>query len=199
MSINTDKRKVNYLIACGYCLVILIILFNYLRTPRKGSFREGTRPSHSDQAIDNANQELENQLKEQKRMNKEMREMLLDINNTRSVNNNNNNNSTSLKQNSTNFSPDTNSINDSIKQVKEINVKSYDLPDLSPDINIKFVNKKTYPFEVDKNPFALSEAITETIDDDDNLSFHGHTVICNPILPYMFSSSNSDFKLISNY
>ena len=28
MSVTTDKRKVNYIIACGYCLFVIIILFN---------------------------------------------------------------------------------------------------------------------------------------------------------------------------
>ena len=198
MSLTTDKRKINYFIACGYCLVILIILFNYLRTPRKTAFREGTRAAHSNNALNEANKELENQLNEQKRMNKEMREMLLDIHNTQSTQNNK---SIQTANKNTNPLPSSsNKINEvSPQTVKEINTKSYELPQLSSDISNKFVNKGTYPFEVDKNPFALSEGITETIDNEDNLSFHGHTVVCNPILPYMFSSSNSDFKLISNY
>ena len=198
MSLTTDKRKINYFIACGYCLVILIILFNYLRTPRKTSFREGTRAAHSDIASNEANKELEDQLKEQKRMNKEMREMLLDIHNTQSTQNNKSFPST--KTNTSFSSTPSNKNNDNPPQtVKEINTKSFELPQLSSGINNKFINKDIYPFEVDKNPFAPSEGITETIDNEDNLSFPGHTVICNPILPYMFSSSNSDFKLISNY
>ncbi|MBP5469242.1 MAG: hypothetical protein J6Z11_08370 [Candidatus Riflebacteria bacterium] len=198
MSLTTDKRKINYFIACGYCLVILIILFNYLRTPRKASFREGTRAAHSNNALNEANKELENQLNEQKRMNKEMREMLIDIHNTQSTQNTLS--TQSVNKNTNQLTSTSNKSNEVLSQtVKDINTKSYELPQLSSDISNKFVNKGSYPFEVDKNPFALSEGITETIDNEDNLSFHGHTVICNPILPYMFSSSNSDFKLISNY
>lgn len=198
MSLTTDKRKINYFIACGYCLVILIILFNYLRTPRKTSFREGTRAAHSDNTSNEANKELENQLNEQKRMNKEMREMLLDIHNTQSTRNDKSFSSTKTEV-SFSSTPSNKNIDNPPQSVKEINTKSYELPQLSSGISNKFINKGIYPFEVDKNPFALSEGITETIDNEDNLSFHGHTVICNPILPYMFSSSNSDFKLISNY
>ena len=156
MSLTTDKRKINYFIACGYCLVILIILFNYLRTPRKTSFREGTRAAHSDNTSNEANKELENQLNEQKRMNKEMREMLLDIHNTQSTRNDKSFSSTKTEV-SFSSTPSNKNIDNPPQSVKEINTKSYELPQLSSGISNKFINKGIYPFEVDKNPFAISE------------------------------------------
>ena len=196
MSVTTDKRKVNYIIACGYCLVVIIILFNYLRTPRKTAFREGTRAAHPNQALDLANKELENQLNEQKRMNKEMREMLIDIHKT---------GVTASQQPTSNYVSNNNaptpatSQNIINKPLTDINIKSYDLPEIDSEIGVKFKKDPVYPFEANKNPFAISEGTAENIDTEDGLSFHGQTVVCNPILPYMFSSSNSDFKLISNY
>ncbi len=195
MSLNTDKRKINYLIACGYCLVVIIILFNYLRTPRKNkNYREGTRASHQTQELNQENNELEKQLKEQKRMNDEMREMLIDINKAKQVNSVKNYEVLKKEE----LQPVVVAKNPN-KPIKNINPKSYELPDISSDVGKKFKDSPAYPFEENKNPFAVSEAVSETINNEDGLSFHGQNVICNPIVPYMFSSSNSDFNLISNY
>ena len=42
-----DKKKTNFIIACGYCLVVIVILINYLTTPsNKKPYRDGTKPAH---------------------------------------------------------------------------------------------------------------------------------------------------------
>ena len=197
MSVTTDKRKVNYFIACGYCLVVVIILFNYLRTPHnsKGSYRDGTRAAHPNQAaVDMANKELEDQLNEQKRMNKEMREMILDIQNNTTSNVDANNGNTSINTGKTIDSK----ANKKPSAPKELQV--VDLPILNSNISDKFKKDKEFPFDSEKNIFAHPEVYSETDEHiDESLNFPGQTVICNPVLPYIISSSNSEFSLISNY
>ncbi|MBQ3643292.1 MAG: hypothetical protein II961_01730 [Candidatus Riflebacteria bacterium] len=194
MSVTTDKRKFNFIIACGYCLFVIIILFNYLtKAPKRTSYREGTRKAHDNVESYPSGHELENQLNEQRRMNKEMREMLIDIQNAKNANGSvvapgsqvQNTNIETLKANAS--------------TVNAIDVKSVNLPELNSKIEDKFKKNAVCPFNMDRNPFASPEAVTEIADADENISFPGHSVICHPILPYVFSSSNSDFRVISNY
>ena len=208
MSVTTDKRKVNFIIACGYCLFVIIILFNYLTKPSKrSSYREGTRRAHDIQEPYGNGSELEDQLKEQKRMNKEMREMLIDIQNAKNnsaITANNSKGIVSGKSASVEI-PSTpvpsSSVYGSTKAVtlRPLDVSSAALPEIDSEIENKFKKNIVCPFNLDRNPFASPEAGTEVADVDENISFPGHSVICNPILPYVFSSSNSDYRVISNY
>jgi hypothetical protein len=204
MSITTDKRKVNFIIACGYCLFIIIILFNYLtKTSKRSTYREGTRRAHENSELYTAGNDLENQLNEQKRMNKEMREMLIDIQNAKS--------NTSPASNKKVIVPSKAdgpvTANISAKPAKSatkvmlnpLDVSSAVLPEIDSELDQKFKKNIVCPFNLDRNPFASPEAVTAVSDVDENISFPGHSVICNPILPYVFSSSNSDYRVISNY
>ena len=196
MSVTTDKRKVNFIIACGYCLFVIVILFNYLtKTTKRTTYREGTRRAHDTSEVYTAGNDLENQLNEQKRVNKEMREMLIDIQNAK-VNNQSGglNNTIGVMQ----ASP---KVESSVKPIfqKPVDIKTVSLPELNSDIDGKFKKNRVCPFNLERNPFASPEAVSEVSADDENISFPGHSVICNPILPYVFSSSNSDYRVISNY
>ena len=201
MSVTTDKRKVNFIIACGYCLFVIIILFNYLtKTSKRSSYREGTRRAHDVQEPYGNGSELEDQLKEQKRMNKEMREMLIDIQNAK----NNNAAATGNKTVIPSTSPIPVQTTFAENNTRSLTVKPLDfspsvIPEIDSDIEQKFKKNIVCPFNLDRNPFASPEAGTEVADVDENISFPGHSVICNPILPYVFSSSNSDYRVISNY
>lgn len=201
MSVTTDKRKVNFIIACGYCLFVIIILFNYLtKTSKRSSYREGTRRAHDIQEPYGNGSELEDQLKEQKRMNKEMREMLIDIQNAKNNNAAASGNKTVVSSNpsipvQTSFAEN----NTKPLTVKPLDFSPAAIPEIDSDIEQKFKKNIVCPFNLDRNPFASPEAGTEVADVDENISFPGHSVICNPILPYVFSSSNSDYRVISNY
>ena len=201
MSVTTDKRKVNFIIACGYCLFVIIILFNYLtKTSKRSSYREGTRRAHDIQEPYGNGSELEDQLKEQKRMNKEMREMLIDIQNAKNNNAAASGNKTVVSSNpsipvQTSFAEN----NTKPLTVKPLDFSPSAIPEIDSDIEQKFKKNIVCPFNLDRNPFASPEAGTEVADVDENISFPGHSVICNPILPYVFSSSNSDYRVISNY
>ena len=201
MSVTTDKRKVNFIIACGYCLFVIIILFNYLtKTSKRSSYREGTRRAHDIQEPYGNGSELEDQLKEQKRMNKEMREMLIDIQNAKNNNAASAGNKTVVSSNpsipvQTSFAEN----NTKPLTVKPLDFSPSAIPEIDSDIEQKFKKNIVCPFNLDRNPFASPEAGTEVADVDENISFPGHSVICNPILPYVFSSSNSDYRVISNY
>lgn len=77
---KTDKKNSNLLIAGGYCLVAVVILFNYLgaavnkergaseRAPQNVDIKSSVQPGNLDA--------LTRQLDEEKRVNLEMREML---------------------------------------------------------------------------------------------------------------------------
>ncbi|MBR4570524.1 MAG: hypothetical protein IKO19_07675 [Candidatus Riflebacteria bacterium] len=201
MSITTDKRKVNFIIACGYCLFVIVILFNYLtKTSKRSSYREGTRRAHENAEISTAGNDLENQLNEQKRMNKEMREMLIDIQNAKNNNAFTTNNKKAVPSNSSvPFQNTSQSNTPKNLTVKPLEFSSASLPEIDLDIEKKFKKNVVCPFNLDRNPFASPEAGTEVADVDDTINFPGHSVICNPILPYVFSSSNSDYRVISNY
>ncbi len=201
MSITTDKRKVNFIIACGYCLFVIVILFNYLtKTSKRSSYREGTRKAHENAEVYTAGNDLENQLNEQKRMNKEMREMLIDIQNAKNNNAIATNNKKAVPSNTSIPIPNTSQNNtQKALTVKPLEFSSASLPEIDLDIENRFKKNLVCPFNLDRNPFASPEAGTEVADVDDNINFPGHSVICNPILPYVFSSSNSDYRVISNY
>ena len=201
MSVTTDKRKVNYIIACGYCLFVIIILFNYLtKTSKRSSYREGTRRAHDIQEPYENGSELEDQLKEQKRMNKEMREMLIDIQNAKSNNNVvSSNKAVGSVQASISTQIGLTEKTNKPVTLRPLDINSSALPNIDSEIEKKFKKNIVCPFNLDRNPFASPEAGTEIADVDENISFPGHSVICNPILPYVISSSNSDYRVISNY
>lgn len=202
MSVTTDKRKVNFIIACGYCLFVIIILFNYLtKTSKRSTYREGTRRAHDNSESYTAGNDLENQLNEQKRMNKEMREMLIDIQNAKSNNKFVTSNSNPVGSSNTSGSVSSIAMENTFKTIapQELDANSASLPEIDSGIENKFKKNIVCPFNLDRNPFASPEAGTVVADVDENISFPGHSVICNPILPYVFSSSNSDYRVISNY
>ena len=202
MSVTTDKRKVNFIIACGYCLFVIIILFNYLtKTSKRSTYREGTRRAHENSELYTAGNDLENQLNEQKRMNKEMREMLIDIQNAKSNNKFVTSNSNVVSSSDTQVPVQTRTVDNTAKTLapQPLDANSAALPEIDSGIENKFKKNVVCPFNLDRNPFASPEAGTVVADVDENISFPGHSVICNPILPYVFSSSNSDYRVISNY
>ncbi len=201
MSVTTDKRKVNFIIACGYCLFVIIILFNYLtKTSKRSTYREGTRRAHENSELYTAGNDLENQLKEQKRMNKEMREMLIDIQNAKNNIVPVSNNTVTTPSQAYSPTPANKSENFAKKvKINPLDINSNALPEIDSELDKKFKKNIACPFNLDRNPFASSEVVSEVTEVDENISFPGHSVICNPILPYVFSSSNSNYRVISNY
>ncbi len=188
MSTFTNKRKINFIIAIGYCFVVIVILFNYLsKSSRRTTYREGTRRAHEEQQINN---ELENQLNEQKRMNKEMREMLIDIQNAKNEKPSNKN---EVKNN---YKQSNKTV---VKKATPLDINNYTIPKLDPKVEEKFKKNTLCPFNLDRNPFTSPIPVTEVSVTEESVNFPGQSVICNPILPFIFSSSNSDFQLISNY
>ncbi len=190
-----NKKTANFIIACGYCLVVVVILINYLiKPPTKNQFREGTRPAHQkNAALDKAGNDLESQLNETKRMNREMREMLLDIQNAKSANNRTK--TASLR----NTSSTANTPREALRPVPVLDMNSIKLPELNSKIDEKFKTNETCPYIIGRNPFASPVVVTDVSDTEEPITFPGHAVISNPKLPYVFSGSNSNLRIISNY
>ena len=182
-----DKKKSNFIIACGYCLVVVVILINYLgKTSKRSGLRDGVRPTVYDPAYEKINDDLAIQLKEQKRMNKEMREMILDIQSASPEGS-----SASKKGKALSKAPQ--------KIVPIIDMKSMTLPELSPRLETKFKTDVVYPVDFGRNPFTSQTVAATTNEEDEEVNFPGHAVICNPRLPYVFTGVNSNMKVISNY
>lgn len=188
-----DKKKTNFIIACGYCLVVIVILINYLTTPsNKKQYRDGTKPAHLNSALDKAGNDLESQLNETKRMNREMREMLLDIQNAKSSNNRGN-----VVSKNTAAGKSISRVD--LKPVPVLDMNSITLPELSPKIDEKFKTTEACPYIIGRNPFASPVVVTDVSATEEPVTFPGHAVISNPKLPYVFSGSNSSLRIISNY
>lgn len=188
-----DKKKTNFIIACGYCLVVIVILINYLTTPsNKKPYRDGTKPAHlKNSALDKAGNDLESQLNETKRMNREMREMLLDIQNAKSTNNRVN---VASKNNASKATS-----REALRPVPVLDMNSITLPELNSKIDEKFKTTDACPYIIGRNPFASPVVVTDVSDTEEPITFPGHAVISNPKLPYVFSGSNSSLRIISNY
>lgn len=185
-----DKRKSNMIIAIGYCLLVIVLLINYFAktssNSNKISYREfakapnGMRPAIADKV----SPDLEAQLKEQKRMNKEMREMIIGM------------------QNASNGSVNGKNGREKLPEVTPvIDMNSMTLPELSDKIDSKFHLNATCPFELGRNPFAPIAAmfVDEKATEEEIPDFPGHAVVCNPRLPFVFTGVDSDLKVISNY
>lgn len=180
---KTDKKTSNLFIAGGYCLVAVIILFNYLG---QAVSKERTIPSRS--AVETTDQApaqlasmdaLTRQLDEEKRVNLEMREML------------------KMMQSALgdgNFSPQT----EAIYNADQLD-NSFEIPDIRFNLAENMVKVKTNPFIPGKNPFAPKAKIEDV---------GGNTVLdaafmralrCDPRLPFFISGANTRSGYFANF
>jgi len=169
-----DKRTSNLFIAGGYCLVAIIILLNYLgqaEVKDKTAVKSGD--PHSAPVDESA---LSRQLKEEKRVNMEMREMLTRLQGLIS---------------------DPNRLP---VQRSGVNPPSthgrYDIPELNSDL-LEAERPRNNPFIPGKNPFAMATK-TEAEVKVDNRELSS-SLRCDPRLPFIIRGSGLRSGFISNF
>jgi hypothetical protein len=175
MAKRTDKRTSNLIIAGGYCLVAVIILFNYLgqtsRTRTAGQIVSVVPAT----AEGNDLQSLRKQLEEEKKVNSEMRTLLRQIQRTGSI-------VPAQKTGSQN------PIQDLDKS----------LPELNTDLLQVALKPRQNPFTPGKNPYAPIRK-TESIQKPVSSGFpFARSLKCDPRLPYLFSGANSASMFLGN-
>lgn len=168
-----DKRTSNLFIAGGYCLVAIIILLNYLsqaEIKEKASVKAGEQ--HSAPVDESA---LARQLKEEKRVNMEMREMLTRLQGLISE-------------------PGRAAYQQNEASVFQAQGK-YEIPEINYDL-LEADKPRSNPFIPGKNPFAAPTRKAETTVVSQGL---GTNLRSDPRLPYIISGSGLRSAFLSNF
>ncbi|KAF1079181.1 MAG: hypothetical protein GQF41_4530 [Candidatus Rifleibacterium amylolyticum] len=171
---KADKRTSNLFIAGGYCLVAIIILLNYLSQAEvkdKTAVKSGDL--HSAPADESA---LSRQLKEEKRVNMEMREMLTRLQGLIS-------------------DPHRLPVQKSGVNIQQASGR-YDIPDINYDL-LEAERPRSNPFIPGKNPFAMATK-TEAEVKVDNRGLSS-SLRCDPKLPFIIRGSGLHSGFISNF
>ncbi len=175
MAKRTDKRTSNLIIAGGYCLVAVIILFNYLgqtsRTRTTGQI-VSVVPATSE---GNDLQSLKKQLEEEKKVNSEMRSLLRQIQKTGNI-----------------LSATKPGAHHVIQDLEK------SLPELNTELLQMALKPRQNPFTPGKNPYAPIRK-TENIQKPVSSGFpFARSLKCDPRLPYIFSGANSASAFLGN-
>ena len=174
MAINENKRKSNFIIALGYCLVAAIILFNYVR----GSGAQRSEKLSAKYASQNKSNEsvsyLRKQLNEEKKLNNTMRSALKTY-------------QRAIKH--------TSIPSEQFQQLTQQNIDN-----TIPELNLftKSIETKS-PFSPDKNPFLSFKKRHSYI----NKTIHTQKSIytslkSNPRIPFITAGSNDTILFTGN-
>ena len=175
---RADKRTSNLFIAGGYCLVAIIILLNYLAQANVKD-KVVVKPAESDvSALDDS--VLARQLKEEKRVNLEMREMLTRLQGALSD-----------PQRVSSQSPLQSPL-----QAAPAAGGRYDIPDINYDL-LDATRPRANPFIPGKNPFAAPTR-KEAAPAVANKGLES-TLRCDPRLPFVISGASSRSGFFSNF
>ncbi|PKL42840.1 MAG: hypothetical protein CVV41_12485 [Candidatus Riflebacteria bacterium HGW-Riflebacteria-1] len=171
---RADKRTSNLFIAGGYCLVAIIILLNYLgQTNVKDKIM--TKPEALDvSGVDDS--VIARQLKEEKRVNLEMREMLTRLQGAIS-------------------DPQRGVVQPLVKSAQSAAGK-YDIPDINYDL-LDNNRPRTNPFIPGKNPFAAPTR-KESAPNVANKGIES-TLRSDPRLPFVISGASSRSGFSANF
>lgn len=176
MLVNSDKRTSNLFIAGGYCLVAIIILFNYLgQTDSKDRSRPAQPVAESASAA--SSDSIARQLEEEKRLNLEMREIIRRLQGA-------------IK--------DPTGIATLPADQQDLPENSMVIPELKNDLIDGSFKKVSNPFIPGKNPFAAPRSEMVTAEDADSFSQFSN-IQCNSKMPFVFSASNSTSGYFSNH
>ncbi len=169
-----DKRTSNLFIAGGYCLVAIIILLNYLG---QAEIKDKTSVKTGDLQTAPADESaLSRQLKEEKRVNMEMREMLTRLQGLIS-------------------DPQRQNLQQSGENSPQVSGR-YEIPEINYAL-LDAERPRSNPFIPGKNPFAMatkSEAEVTVVNRGPGASLR-----CDPKLPFVISGSGVRSGYISNF
>ncbi len=176
-----NSKNSNLIIGIGYCLVAVIILFNYLsssRTPEriaKIAKKYSSNPQES--KIDGNFDYLKKQLEEEKKLNREMRDFIKTYQNVMASGDFN---KVNQRVNNSMFS-----LGDNLPHLKEFEI-SFEKP-------ISMI-----PFEMEKNPFSplrMRKGADKVLPGSFPLA---NTLKCDPIVPFLIGGAGSDVRVAGN-
>jgi len=171
---KADKRTSNLFIAGGYCLVAIIILLNYLG---QAEVKDKTTVRSGDQNAAPVDESaLSRQLREEKRVNMEMREMLTRLQGLIS-------------------NPDKLALQQPGAHAPQA-AGRYEIPEINYDL-LETERPRSNPFIPGKNPFAMATK-TEAEAKVDNRGL-GASLRCDPRLPFVVRGSGVRSGFISNF
>ncbi|MDD2998027.1 MAG: hypothetical protein PHV05_03125 [Candidatus Riflebacteria bacterium] len=178
MATKTDKRTSNLVIAAGYCLVAIVILFNYLGKADLKIHKQNGRSSMSADAGP-ASEALSRQLEEEKRVNLEMRDMIRRL---QSI----------LGEKGSKLE---------VAQASHESVVSADpfaIPVLDRQLLDNLTKPRSNPFIPGKNPFGVAQraeaGVVAGVD-----FVPANALICDPRLPFIITGSNSKSGYFANF
>ncbi len=177
MTVKTDRRTSNLFIAGGYCLVAIIILFNYLgQSDSKDRTRAAVASAGSSDAAQPGKNDdsLARQLEEEKRLNLEMRDIIKRLQGAIS-----DPSATASSQQHAHGPGD------------------FSIPRLRDDLIDNAFKNSANPFIPGKNPFAAARPNTDSAAEMAPVTQFS-TMQCDPRLPFIFSGSNTSSGYFSN-
>ncbi|MDD3147248.1 MAG: hypothetical protein PHD82_08100 [Candidatus Riflebacteria bacterium] len=181
MPVKSDKRTSNLFIAGGYCLVAVIILFNYLgQSDTKDRLRSTLLPTSQTAAAAKSPDNFARQLEEERRLNQEMREIIK-----------------RLQGAVGGVAGNTGTVNVASARVPE-SVDDTSIPELKDQLIEAAFSKQSNPFIPGKNPFALPSIAKEQA----GMSKPGEHFLllkCDPRLPFVFTGANTRSEYYSNF
>lgn len=188
MAVKTDKRASNLFIAGGYCLVAIIILFNYLGQSdskdreKVESITVATQGASSQIGAD----ALSSQLEEEKRINLEMREMIRRLQGAIG------NQTVPLE------------TAGAVEPVEPVEIAAvaqsiFQIPEIKQHIIEDFAKKRSNPFIPGKNPFVAARSSEDpaSVGALDNALLP--SLQCDPRLPFVITGANSKSGYFANF
>ncbi len=177
MAVKSDKRTSNLFIAGGYCLVAVIILFNYLG---QSDIKDRTRAtvitaSSGDTAKAPQPDDFSRQLEEERRLNQEMRDIIRRL------------------QSSGGVAPAASGESSPVVEPG----KDFSLPELDYALIESAIKEQSNPFIPGKNPFAAPSKVKQVAESKSVEQFN--SLQCDPQLPFIFSGANSRVEFNSNF
>ncbi len=177
MAVKSDKRTSNLFIAGGYCLVAVIILFNYLgQTDSKDRVRANVITASSGEPSTVAKpDDFSRQLEEERRLNQEMRDIIRRL------------------QSSGGNVP--------VAPGETVPVvdpgKDFTLPELDHALIESAIKEHSNPFIPGKNPFAAPSKVKQVAEAKSGEQFN--SLHCDPKLPFIFFGANTRVEFNSNF
>lgn len=178
MAGKIDKRRSNFIIAAGYCLVAVIILFNYLGQSSLKSKGKAFSPPVATEAGSASvvpDSDIHHQLEEQKRVNQEMREMLRRL-------------QEGYKGRKT----------PGAKAVASVFTKDFEIPELDEAMLKSLMTKHANPFIKGRNPFLPSQHQKPALESE-ILAGAFKPLKADANLPFIISGANTAASFVANY
>ena len=179
MAAKSDRRTSNLFIAGGYCLVAVIILFNYLgQTDVKDRSRVNVTPTSTTAVAPNSGSadNFARQLEEERRLNQEMRDIIRRL------------------QSSPGAALDTTAET----PVPAAQGGDYSIPELNNALIQSALAEHANPFIPGKNPFAAPSTVRESATINSPAE-HFLSLRCDPRLPFIFNGANTRAEFYSNF